>query len=103
MDKKNVMDLLSLKGKTAIVTGGGQGLGKSMAIALAQAGADIVIAARRIETANETKPLIEAEGVKCSVIKGDMRDETDVKNMVSEVMKEYGKIFFSVCWSCRGF
>ena len=44
----NVNELFSLKGRTAIVTGGGQGLGKSMAIGLAQAGADIVIAERII-------------------------------------------------------
>ena len=45
---KNVMEQFSLKDRVAIVTGGGQGLGKSMAIALAQAGANIVIGARRI-------------------------------------------------------
>ncbi len=92
MGEKKVMEMLSLKGKVAIVTGGGQGLGKAMAQGLAQAGADIVIAARRTETAMETKPLIEAEGVKCTVIKGDMRDEKDIKNMVAQVLDEYGKI-----------
>ncbi|MEG2575962.1 MAG: glucose 1-dehydrogenase [Christensenella sp.] len=92
MDTKNVMEQFSLKNKVAIVTGGGQGLGKSMAIALAQAGADIVIAARRTETALETKKVIEKEGVKCTVIKGDMRIDADVKAMVAQVMDEYGKI-----------
>ncbi|RGY98214.1 glucose 1-dehydrogenase [Clostridium sp. AM58-1XD] len=89
---ENVMELFSLKGRVAIVTGGGQGLGKSMAIGLAQAGADIVIAARRTETAMETKKIIEDIGVKCTVIKGDMRVEDDVKKMVSQVVEEYGKI-----------
>lgn len=89
---KHVMEQFSLKDRVAIVTGGGQGLGKSMAIALAQAGANIVIAARRLETAMETKTLIEAEGVKCTVIKADVRVDEDVANMVAEVMKEYGKI-----------
>lgn len=89
---QTIMDLFSLKGKNAIVTGGGQGLGKSMALGLAQAGADIIIAARRIETALETKRHIEDVGVKCTVIKGDMRKEEDVKRMVAEVLDEYGKI-----------
>lgn len=40
----------------------------------------------------ETKKEIEAIGVKCTVIKGDMRVEEDVKNMVAKVMEEYGKI-----------
>ena len=88
----NVNELFSLKGRTAIVTGGGQGLGKSMAIGLAQAGADIVIAARRIETALATQKEIEALGVKCTVIKGDMRVEEDVIRMVNQVVEEYGKI-----------
>lgn len=88
----NVKELFSLKGKVAIVTGGGQGLGKSMAIGLAQAGADIVIAARRIETALITQKEIEKEGVKCTVIKGDMRNENDIKDMVKNVLDIYGKI-----------
>lgn len=92
MSTKNVMEQFSLKDRIAIVTGGGQGLGKSMAIALAQAGADIVIASRRIETALETQELIGQEGVKCTVIKGDMRNEDDVKAMVAQVLDEYGKI-----------
>ena len=89
---KNVMEQFSLKDRVAIVTGGGQGLGKAMGIALAQAGANIVIAARRIQTALETQKLIEAEGVKCTVIKTDVRVEEDVVRMVDEVVKEYGKI-----------
>jgi len=88
----NVNEMFSLKGRVAIVTGGGQGLGKSMAIGLAQAGADIVIAARRTATALETQKEIEALGVKCTVIKGDMRVEEDVINMVNQVVEEYGKI-----------
>ena len=89
---ENVMDMFSLKGRVAIVTGGGQGLGKAMATALAEAGADIVIVARHIETAMETKPQIEALGVRCAVIKGDMRNEADVISMVGQVVEEYGKI-----------
>jgi NAD(P)-dependent dehydrogenase (short-subunit alcohol dehydrogenase family) len=92
MGVKNVMEQFSLKGKLAIVTGGGQGLGKSMALGLAQAGADIVIASRRIETALVTKPLIEKEGVKCTVIQGDMRSENEVRAMVDQVLKNYGTI-----------
>ena len=60
MDSKSrVMDMLSLKGRTAIVAGGGQWLGKGIALGLAEASADIVIVARCTQTAMETKPLIE--------------------------------------------
>lgn len=88
----DIKELFSLKGRNAIVTGGGQGLGKSMALGLAQAGADIIIAARRIESALKTKAEIEAQGVRCTVIQGDMRNEQDVKRMVSQVLQEYGEI-----------
>lgn len=88
----NVLEQSSLKGKVAIVTGGGQGLGRGMATGLAQVGADIIIATRSTQTAMVAQKAIEAEGVKCTVIKADMRVEADVKRMVDEVMKEYGKI-----------
>lgn len=55
-------------------------------------GADIVIGARRTQSALETKPLIEKEGVRCTVIQADMRVEEDVKRMVDEVVSEFGKI-----------
>jgi len=92
MSMNNVMSQFSLKGRAAIVTGGGQGLGKQMAIALAEAGADIVIVSRRLETAFETQKVIENEGVGCSVIKADVRAENDVCRMVDLVMEKYGKI-----------
>lgn len=88
----NVMEAFSLKGKTAIVTGGGQGLGKGMALGLAEAGADVVIAARRTESALATKPEIEKNGVKCTVIRCDVADEKQVDAMVAQVLEEYGKI-----------
>jgi NAD(P)-dependent dehydrogenase (short-subunit alcohol dehydrogenase family) len=92
MNENNVMDQFKLNGRTAIVTGGGQGLGKQIALALAEAGADIVIAARRIETALETQKIIEGLGVRCLVIKADVRDEDQVIDMVNQVVSAFGKI-----------
>jgi NAD(P)-dependent dehydrogenase (short-subunit alcohol dehydrogenase family) len=89
---ENIWDQLSLAGRTAVITGGGQGLGKAMAIALAQAGADVVIFARHIETALETQERIQAEGVRCTVIQGDVRVEADVKSLVSRVLTDYGRM-----------
>jgi len=89
---QNVMDQFSLKNRTAIVTGGGQGLGKAMALALAQAGADLVIFARHTETALETQNLIIAEDVRCEVFQGDIRVEADVRRLVQQVMDVFGKI-----------
>ncbi len=89
---ENVMEQFSLAGKTAIVTGGGQGLGKAMALAVAQAGADVILFARHIRTALETQSLITAEGVRCSVIQGDVRVEADVEALVSRALADYGQI-----------
>lgn len=92
MSTENVMDQFSLKNRVAIVTGGGQGLGKQMAIGLAEAGAKIVIAARRTESAYETQKFLESKNVECSVVKMDVRDEIDVKKMVDFMMEKFGRI-----------
>ena len=51
---KNVRDLFDLTGRTAIVTGGSRGIGKEMALGLAEAGANLMLCARRAEWLNET-------------------------------------------------
>ena len=50
----NVLSMFDLKGEKAIVTGGGQGLGREMALALAEAGADVAVVQRRVEVAEQT-------------------------------------------------
>lgn len=93
MDSKSrVMDMLSLKVKTAIVAGGGQWLGKGIALGLAEASADIVIVARCTQTAMETKPLIEKNGVKCTVNPCNVTEPGQVESIIDQVLKEYGKI-----------
>ncbi len=50
----NVLSMFDLKGEKAIVTGGGQGLGREMALALAEAGADVAVVQRRVAVAEQT-------------------------------------------------
>ncbi|MCL2616158.1 MAG: SDR family NAD(P)-dependent oxidoreductase [Defluviitaleaceae bacterium] len=79
------MDMFNLQGKTALVTGGTQGLGKGMATGLAKAGADIIIAARRPKP--DTVAEIEALGVKCCYISVDLSDTEHIAEFVEAVWK----------------
>lgn len=92
MSTEHVLKQFSLTDQVAIVTGGGQGLGREMALALSEVGANIVIAARRTESAFSTKKEIESNNVKCRVIKTDIRNESDVISMANQVMDEFGRI-----------
>ena len=85
-------DLFDLSGKVSIVTGGGDGLGRVMAIALAEAGSDIVICSRKVEKCDETAREIEKLGVKALSVKCDILLDEDVDRVVDETVKSFGKI-----------
>jgi len=86
------MDLFSLKGKTAVVTGGGRGLGQQMAFGLAEAGADVVICSRKLERCEEMAGQIESLGVRGLALRCDLNREEEVDLTVKEVLKAFGKI-----------
>ena len=100
----NIIDQFRVNGKVAIVTGGAMGLGKAMAEALAQAGADIVIADIKLDLAEETAQAIaHNEGVKSTALKVDVTNPDDVNKMVQDVVKKYGRIDISRLYSyCFG-
>lgn len=87
-----VLDKLRLDGKIAIVTGAGRGLGREMALALADAGADIVAAARTQTQIDETAQLVRANGRRCLVVPTDVTDSASVNRLVEATMAEFGKI-----------
>ena len=89
---KHIRDLFDLTGKTAIVTGGSRGIGAEMAEALAEAGANLMLCARREEWLNETidefrGKNFRVEGKTCDVAKPE-----DVQAVVDETVKTFGKI-----------
>lgn len=88
----NVLSMLDLKGETAIVTGGGQGLGKQMALALAEAGADVLVAQRRVEVAEKVAEEIRSLGRDSMAVKVDVSNAADVDGMVKAAMDRFGKI-----------
>jgi citronellol/citronellal dehydrogenase len=88
-----------LEGKVAIVTGASRGIGKAIALALADAGAAVIVAARTVEesgplkgTILKTAKEIEAQGGRALPIQTNVADEASVENMVQEVLEEKGHI-----------
>jgi 3-oxoacyl-[acyl-carrier protein] reductase len=79
-----------LQGRTAIVTGAGGGIGRGLAQALAGAGANVVIAARRAATGDETLALIEAEGGQAISVQTDVSCRADVQAVVAAALAAYG-------------
>ena len=77
-----VMDMFNLKGKVALVTGGGRGIGQFMAEGLAEAGADLIIASRKVENCEDTgKKLAAANGIRYLAVKCDLGKKEDIDNL----------------------
>ncbi len=83
---------MPLQGKTAIVTGAAQGIGRAIAECLAQAGADIAVADLVPGRSVETVASVEKLGRKALNIKVNVADATETKAMVEQVMKAWGKV-----------
>lgn len=89
---QKIGELLKLSGKTAIVTGGGVGIGYGIAYRLAEAGANVVIATRSEQEGLDAAKKLSAMGWKVSAVTTDVSREEDVKRMVSETVRIYGGI-----------
>lgn len=87
-----IKNLFSLKGKTAIVTGGGGSLGKSIALGYAEFGCNLVLTGRTQATLDAAVKEVEALGVKAIAVTGDTMKEEDCARIVAEAEKAFGKI-----------
>ncbi|QOR39637.1 SDR family oxidoreductase [Billgrantia diversa] len=82
-----------LKDKVAIITGGDSGIGRAVAVHYAREGADCVIAHLEEDTdARDTQSLIEAEGRRCLVLKGDVGEPSFCQEIVDKTLQEFGKV-----------
>ena len=88
----SVLDLFRLDGKVAIVTGASSGLGVSFAQAFAEAGADLVLGARRVEKMTRTAALVEAAGGRVHTRKTDVADAEQCQQLVDAAMAEFGRV-----------
>jgi NAD(P)-dependent dehydrogenase (short-subunit alcohol dehydrogenase family) len=86
------INLFDLSGRVAIVTGGARGLGRTAALGLAEAGADVVVIDLLMPMAEEVKAEIVKKGKKSLAIKTDVSDGEDVQRMVDKVVEHFGMI-----------
>src|SRR5438128_2282024 len=82
----------SLEGKSALITGASKGLGKAMALALAEAGARLALVSRNIDQLNQTAAAARKYGAQAMVFQADVSDEAQVLRLEQAVISEFGKV-----------
>src|SRR5687768_3823598 len=89
----SILDSFRLDGKAALVTGVSRGIGQAIAVALAEAGADIA-GLERGDTASETGTLVQAAGKRYLRLKGDLQETSvqDLADIVDTVVREFGHL-----------
>jgi NAD(P)-dependent dehydrogenase (short-subunit alcohol dehydrogenase family) len=85
-----------MKNKVALITGASSGLGRATALAFADKGANVVVAARREKELLELVAEIESRGVKATAVVTDVSKAIDVENMVAHTIKTFGRLDFAV-------
>ena len=86
----SLLDLFRLDGKVAVVTGSGQGIGRGIAWALADAGCDVVVNARRLEDLQATADGVHARGTRSLIVDGDIRDLSET--IADRTITEFGRL-----------
>jgi citronellol/citronellal dehydrogenase len=80
------------RGKVAVITGGGTGIGRATAIALAQTGARVVICGRRQEPLTEARAQLEQDGAECLAVPCDVREPHQVRALVDVALERFGAV-----------
>ena len=87
-----IMDKFKLTDQVAVITGAGRGVGKGIALAFAEAGADIVCTSRTLEQLEATAAEIRGRDRRAVVFPADIRDAEQVENMVKKTIEEFGHL-----------
>ncbi|HVA69799.1 MAG TPA: SDR family oxidoreductase [Acidimicrobiales bacterium] len=87
-----ILDLFRLDGQVAVITGAGRGIGAASAVALAECGADVVIAARTQKDLEHVSELVAATGRHAFVVVGDLNDLEVVRSLVATAQREFGRL-----------
>ena len=89
---RNIQQLMDLSGRTALVTGGSRGLGLQMAHALGEAGARVVVAARKAAELEEAVAQLRASGIQADWIAADCAREDDIRRLGDEALRLLGRV-----------
>ena len=87
-----ILDKFNLKGNVALVTGASRGLGQGMALALAEAGADVALVARTKSSLEETAARVEKAGSRALVAQADLSRSGEAERVVSETVNRLGRV-----------
>lgn len=93
---QSVLNRFSLGGKSALVTGGGQGIGRALAHALGEAGASLIIADLNLGRAESVAEELKAKGVAAHAIGADVSDQGQVRAMVGAAVERYGRLDIAI-------
>ena len=91
-DRKSFLDRFRLSGKVALITGGSRGIGRNIALGLAEAGADIVLAARKLPDLETTTDEITKMGRKALAVSANVRHLPELNDLVKRAVAEFGHI-----------
>ncbi|HEY4106921.1 MAG TPA: SDR family oxidoreductase [Polyangiaceae bacterium] len=83
---------LSLEGRVAVVVGGTTGIGRTLSLGLADAGADVVATSRRIEQVEETASALEAKGKRTMRATSDVTDKASLEALLKKTVEKFGKV-----------
>jgi len=86
------MEMFSLEGRVALVTGGSSGLGVAFARGLARAGANVVVTARRQELIDQTAEMLRGYGVRSLAVAADITDDAQFEGVFARTVEEFGKL-----------
>ena len=86
------LELFDLEGRVAIVTGGGSGIGRQMAEALAEMGADLVLCARHLDRCEQAAEELRGLGVRALGLQADVRNQSEIEAVVDRTRRELGSI-----------
>jgi len=92
---------LSLEGKVAVVVGGTTGIGRALALGLAEAGASVVASSRRLEQVEETAKLIETRGSRTLRLTSDVTDRASLESLRDRTVSAFGQVH--ILLNCAGF